>query len=72
MKAVTKSVEGSDILATQAKVGLQTTGFVSQLLKSKDKYECLVEPIETMESAEYIITESVQTIQKTFDFGKGT
>ena len=40
-----------------------------QLLKMKGKYECLVKPIETMESAKYTIKEAVQAIQE-FDFQK--
>ena len=36
-----KTFEGSGILATQAKVSLQTTGLGTQLFKIKDQYECL-------------------------------
>ena len=69
MKAVVKSFEGSGILATQAKVILQTTGLSTQLIKIKDQYECLVKLAETIESAKYTTKEAVQTIEE-LDFGK--
>jgi len=59
LKAIVESFEGSGVLVTQAKLCLQTTRLDSQLLKIKDQYECLVELIETMESAKYTIKEAV-------------
>jgi len=58
------SFERSCVLVTQAKDSLQTTGLASQLLKIKDQYECLVQLIETMESAKYTIKGAVQAIQQ--------
>ena len=55
MKAIANSFEGSGILASQAKVGLQATRLDFQSLKSEDQYECLVKLIETMESASYLL-----------------
>ena len=51
MKAIVESFKGSVIFVTYAKFSLQTTGLATQLLKTKDLYDCLVELIETMESA---------------------
>ena len=41
VKAIVESFVGSGILVTQAKVSLQKSGLVGQLLKIKDQYECL-------------------------------
>jgi len=38
VKAIVESFEGSDVLVTQAKVSLQTTGLASERLKIKDQY----------------------------------
>ena len=54
-----ESLVGSAILVTQAQVSLQKSGLAGQLLKIKDKYECLVKLIEMMESAKYTIKEAV-------------
>ena len=51
VKAIEESFEGSGILVTQAKVSSQTTGLAAQLLKIKDRYECLVKFMKTMERA---------------------
>ena len=64
-----ESFEESGILVTQTKVSLQSTDFATQLLKIKDQYECLVELIETMESAKFTIKKAVQVIQE-LDFGE--
>ena len=56
--------EESNILVTQAKVNLQTTGLATQLLKIKDQYEILVYLLDTMERAKYTIKEAVQAIQE--------
>ena len=64
MKAFVKSFVDFGILVTQAKVSLQKSGLVCQLLKIKDHYECLVKLIEKMESAKYTIKETVQAIQE--------
>ena len=69
MKTIVESCVGSAILATQAKVSLQKSGFAGQLLKIKDQYECLIKLIEKMESAKYTIKEAVQAIQE-LDFGE--
>ena len=71
VKTIMESFVGSGILVTQAKVSLQKSGLVGQLLKIKDQYECLVKLIEKMESAKYVIKEAVQAIQK-LDFGEDT
>ena len=71
VKAIVESFVGSGILVTQAKVSLQKSGLAGQLLKIKDQYECLVKPIEKMESAKYTIKEAVQAIQE-LDFGEDT
>ena len=71
VKAIVKSFVGSEILVAQAKVSLQKSGLVSQLLKIKNHYECLVKLIEKMESSKYTIKETVQAIQE-LDFGKDT
>ena len=42
VKAIVESFLGSGILVTQAKVSLQKSGLVGQLLKIKDQNECLV------------------------------
>ena len=47
VKAVVESFVGSGILVTQAKVSLQKSGLTGQLLKIKDRYECLVKGIRT-------------------------
>ena len=71
MKAIVESFVGSGILITQAKVSLQKSGLVGQMLKIKDQYECLVKLMEKMESAKYIFKEAVQAIQE-LDFGEDT
>ena len=71
VKAIVESFVGSEILVTQAKVSLQKSGLAGQLLKIKDRYECLVKLIEKMESAKYTIKEAMQAIQE-FDFGENT
>ena len=71
MKAIVESFERSGILVAQAKVSLQTTALVTQVLKIEDQCECLVKPTETMESAKYTIKEAVKAIQE-LDFEKGT
>jgi len=65
------SFERSCVLVTQVKDSLQTTGSASQLLKIQDQYECLVQLIETMQSAKYTIKGAVQAIQK-LDFIEDT
>ena len=67
VKAIVGSFEGYGILTASAKVSLQTTGLATQLLKSKNLYECVAELLETMESAKYTIKEVVQAIQE-FDY----
>ena len=42
MRAMVEGFEGSDILVTHAKSSLQTTRLATQLLKTKDRYQCLV------------------------------
>ena len=69
VKAIVESFVGSGILVTQAKVSLQKSGLAGQLLKSKDKCECLVKLTEKMESAKYTIKEAMQAIQE-LDFGE--
>ena len=64
-----ESFVGSGILVTQAKPSLQKYGLAGQLLEIKDRYECLVKLIETMESAKYTIIEAVQAIQE-LNFGE--
>ena len=71
VKAIVESFVGSGIMVTQAKVSLQKSGLVGQLLKIKDQYECLVKLIDKMESAKYSIKEAVQAIQE-LDFGEDT
>jgi len=71
VKAIVERFEGSGVLVTIAKVGLQTTGLASQFLKIKDQYERLVMLIETMESAKYTIKEAMQAIQE-LDFREDT
>ena len=71
VKAIVESFVGSGILVTQAKVSLQKSGLVAQLLKIKDQYECLVKLIEKMESAKYTIKEAVQATQE-LNFGEDT
>ena len=66
-----ESFVGCGILVTQAKVSLQKSGLVGQLLEIKDQYECLVKLIESMESAKYTIKQAVQAIQD-LDFGEDT
>ena len=63
VKAIVESLEESNILVTLAKATSQTTSLVTQLLKIKDQYECLVMLLETIESAKYTIKEAVQAIQ---------
>ena len=70
VKAIVESFVGSGILVTQAKVRVQKSGLVGQLLKIKDHYECLIKLIEKMESAKYTIKEAVQAIQE-LDFDEG-
>ena len=55
VKAIVESFVGSGILLTQAKVSLQKSGSVGQLLEVKDQYECLVKLIEKMESTKYTL-----------------
>ena len=43
---------------------MQKSGLAGELLKIKDRYECLVKLIEKMESAMYTIKEAVQAIQE--------
>ena len=62
MKAIVESSVGSGILVTPAKVSLQKSGLAGQLLKIKDRFECLVKLIEKMESAKYTIKEAVKAI----------
>ena len=71
MKAIAESFVGSGILVTQAKVSLQKSDSVGQLLIITDQYECLVKLIEKMENAKYIIKETVQAVQE-LGFGKDT
>ena len=71
VKAIVESFGGSGILVTQAKVSLQKSGLVGQLLKIKDQYECLVKLVEKLESAKYTIKEAVQAIEE-LDFGEVT
>ena len=71
MKAIVESFVGSGILVTQAKVSLQKSGLVGELLKINDQYECLVKFTEKMESAKYTIKEALQAIQQ-LDVGKDT
>ena len=71
VKAIVESFVGSGILVSEAKVRLQESGLVGQLLKIKDQYECLVKFIEKMESAKYTIKEALQAIQE-LDFGEDT
>ena len=71
VKAIVESFVGCGILKTQAKVSLQKSGSVGQLLKSKNQYECLIKLTEKMESAKCTITEAVQAIQE-LDFGEDT
>ena len=66
MERLLKNLEGSGILVTQAKISLQITDLATQLLKIEDQYEYLVEFIEMMESAKYIIKEVVQAIQELY------
>ena len=68
VKAIVESFVGSGILITRAKVSLQKSGLAGQLLKIKDRYECLVKLIEEMVSAKYTIKEAVLAIQER-DFG---
>ena len=70
MKPIVESFVGSGILVTQAKVSLQKNDLAGQLLKIKDKYECLVKLIEKMEKVKYTI-QAVQVIQE-LDFGQNT
>ena len=70
MKAIVEFV-GSGYLVTQAKVSLQKSGLVGQLIKIKDQNECLVKLIEKMESGKYTIKEAMQAIQE-LDFGEDT
>ena len=69
VKAIVESFVGSGILVTQAKVSLQKNGLAGQLLKIKDRYECLAKLIEKVEIAKYTIKEAVQAIQE-LDFGE--
>ena len=55
MKRIVESFVGSQILVTHAKVSFQKSGLAGQLVKIKDKYECLVKLIEQMESAKYTL-----------------
>ena len=71
VKAVVESFVGSWILVTQAKVSLQKSGLTGQLLKIKDRHECLVKLIGKVESAKYTITEAMQAIQE-LNFGEDT
>ena len=71
VKAIVESFVGSGILVTQVKVSLQRSGLAGQLLRFNDQYECLVKLIEKMESAKYIIKETVKAIQE-LDFGEDT
>ena len=66
-----ESFVGYGSLVTQAKVSLQKSGLAGQLLKIKDRYECLVKLIEKMESSKYTIKEAVQAIQE-LDLGEDT
>ena len=68
-KAIVESFEGSGILVTQAKVSLQTTSLATQILKIKNRYECLVKLIEMMKNTKYTIIEAVQANQE-LDFRK--
>ena len=65
VKAIVKSFEGPGVLVTQTNASLQTNGLATgtQLLKIKDKYECLAKLIETMESTKYTIKEAMQVMQ---------
>ena len=58
VKAIVESFVSSGILVTQAKVSLQKSGLVGQLLKIKDQYECLIKLTEKMESVKYTIKEA--------------
>ena len=64
MKTIVGSFEECGFLVTQAKVSLQTTGLVTQLLKFKDKYQCLVKLMEMVESDKYTIKEAAQAMQE--------
>ena len=55
MKAIVESFEGSGISITQAKISLQATGLVTQFLKIKGKYKCVIKLTEMMESAKCLI-----------------
>ena len=71
VKAIAESFVSSGILVTQAKVSLQKSGLVGQLLKIKDQYECIEKLIENMESGKYTIKKAVQAIRE-LDFGEDT
>ena len=71
VKAIVESFVGSGIFVPQVKVSWQKSGLAGQMLKIKDRYECLVKLIEKMESAKYTIKEAVQAIQE-LDFGEDT
>ena len=62
MKEIQESFEETDVLVIQAKVSLLTTGLATQLLKSKDQYENVVNLIETTERAKHPIEEEGQAI----------
>ena len=51
VKAIVESLKVSGILVTEAKVSLQATDMATQLFKVKDQYECVINLVETMESA---------------------
>ena len=59
VKTIAEGFVGTGILVTRAKVSLQKNGLAGQLLKIKDRYDCLVNLIEKMESAKYTIKEAV-------------
>ena len=59
VKPTVDSFEGSNILVTQAKANVLSTGLDTLLLKIKDQYECLVKHIEKMESVKYTIKEAM-------------
>ena len=60
VKAVEESFEGSGVLATKAKAGLQTLDFAVQLIKVMHQYEFLISLIEIVQSMQCRIKEPSQ------------
>ena len=69
MKAIVESFVDFGILITQAKVSLQKSGLAGQLLKIKDRYECLVKLIEKIEN-EYHMLQTFLLTKKLFHVEK--